>query len=354
MMRRIATFISATLALMLVAAGASPASESAISQEASLQLGYDDNVAKSYVDRISDGVARLAYGFMLHPSLFKSASLNIGYGLGVKKYLSEFERDTIVHKGALSFEFSSDRVFGGFNAEGRYRGIRNGLRNYKWGHAGSFIGFFAQKDTRVISTVELATLDFEGSGYFDYWAQAYGAKIDHRPRPMLFEITTRVEERNYSRPAYNAEFSGDEIFLILSDHPRHDVRISLGTKVGWRDGFVVNALYQATINNSNSYGREFFEHSFGIESGIPLVWEINLHAKALLKLREHVQKTLLPQSSYLEEEEEGLSEMGLNLSRPLTENVRVEMGYQRFWQAYKYHSLKYQKNLLSAGVVMRF
>ncbi len=354
-MRRTLVLTLAALALALIVSRESVGGVSIdMDQEASLQLGYDDNVTKSYVESVSDGVARLAYGLVLRPSLFKNASLNAGYGLGIKKYLSVLERDTIIHRGTLNFEFSSERVFGGFSTEARYRSIRSGLRNYRWWHAGSFIGFRVQRDTSIIGSVELAALDFEGSSYFDYWAQAYGARLVHNPRPVLFEMSLQVEDRNYSRPAYDAEFSGDEIFLILSDRARHDVRTSLGARVGWRNGFLINALYRTTVNRSNSYGREFVEHAIGVEGSLPFVWDTNIHARALLKLREHTQKTLLPQSSYLEEEEEGLSEMGLSITRPLSNSVRLELGYQRFWMAYRYHSLRYQKDIATVGVAVRF
>lgn len=333
---------------------ASSDSSPALSQELSLELGYDNNVTKSYAEHLSDGLVRLAYGLILRPNVFDNVSLNVGYGLGVKKYLSQFERDTIAHRGLFNIQYSHERIFAGIDAEIRYRGIRNGLRNYNWMELGSFCGLLFEEHTSIRINADFAKLDFEGSDYFDYWAQAYEMVLNYKPRPILFEISVRAEERNYMRPAYDAEFSDGDLFLIVTDRARRDVRTSLATRFGWRNGFVLNALYQAMINNSNSYGRTFLENSVGFEGGIPLFWRINIHAQVLLKLREYTQKAPLPQSSVLEEEEEGLSELGLSLTRPITDSIRVEVGYQRFWQAYSYYELEFYKDLVSAGIILKF
>lgn len=329
-------------------------SSSAINQELSLEFGYDDNATKSYAEHISDWFARFAYGLALRPKVLENINLNVEYGLGIKKFFSQIERDTIAHRGIFDFQYSFERAYIGVDAELRYRGIRNGLRNYIWMEAGSFLGLVFEKRAGVRIDAEFAKLDFEGSDYFDYWAQAYGMAFDYKPRPILFEISVRLEERNYWRPAYDAEFSGDEMFLTVTDNARRDVRTSTATRLGWRDGFVLNALYQATNNDSNSYGRAFFEHTIGLEGGIPLFWKINVHAQALLKLREYAEKAPLPQSSMLEEEEEGLSEIGFSLTRPITDNIRAEVGYQRFWQAYTYYELEFYKDLVVAGVTIKF
>jgi len=335
-------------------ARASFASNVEVNNELSLDAAYDDNVTKSYTDHISDELARLAYSLMVQPNVPENVSLNVGYGLGIKKYLSQFEYDTIIHQGLFNFQYTGEHMYAGLDAQARYRGIRNGLRNYRWLQAGSFVGFLFENYTSIRADAELASLDFEGSDYFDYWAQAYELKLEYKPRPILFEITANIEERDYKRPAYDAEFSGDETFLILTNNPRHDVKTAFGTKFGWRDGFVINVLYQAVINSSNSYGRTFFEHDFGFEGSTALPWKINLHTLALFKLRTHIQKTLLPQSSVLEEEEEGLSEMDISLTRPITDWLQAEIGYQRYWQAYEYHKLEFYKNLFSAGFAVKF
>lgn len=352
--RLLSLFIGSLILLTVLSMQATSDSSPKVKQELFIEVGYDSNATKSYAEHVSDWFTRFAYGLALCPKVIESMNLNLGYGIGVKKFLSQIERDTIAHRGFFHFQYSFERAYTGIDSEIRYRSIRNGLRNYIWMETGSFLGLSFGKQVGIRIDAELAKLDFEGSEYFDYWAQAYEITLGYKPRPVLFEVSARVEERNHWRPAYDAMFFNGEMFLMVADDARRDVRTSIITRLGWRDGFVFNAFYQLMKNESNSYGRTFFENTVGFESGIPLFWEINVHAKTLLKLREYVEKAPLPQSSMLEEEEEGLSELEFSLIRPITDDIHLAIAYQRFWQAYKYYELKFYKNLVLTGIAFKF
>jgi len=339
------------------------AAEVNLSHRAALSLEVDDNVYKANKDLTMDYLGRLFYDFGLNWVPSTHHLLHTDYQLGGKMYADENTEDTIINQLLLGYtNYSIPTTYLGLQGSGKLRNVRDAEEDYFKFIGEAFVGkrFFNTFNAEIRASY--IQFDFRSFDYYDYWTQAYGTQLRYDyQRSFSLGSGYRFERKVYPFNALtNVGPESGNILLMEGDERRvdnlHEINVFgryqsfLFEKVP----FLINIAYVMQINDSNSYGDSYYNHRFLFGWSQDLMTDTNLHLLGIFQVRDSSEKVLIPHSYSIEEDDENYNQVQVRLTHGLTDYLRVQASYSRYWSHYDYEDLNFIKNLYAIGLAVSF
>jgi hypothetical protein len=334
---------------------------------------YDDNVQEQVDDVVRAQVARVSVKSDL--VLADSANqLSAMYQGGFKRYFDVTREELdianqFLHEGQLAYR----RLLGSNRIE-----LGGGIRRRVW-QDDEF--FFVNEDdfTRLWGTValrhaftkslsaeigaRLSELDFEHvDEVFGYGAEAGRIVLskrwgDGRKAATLgglqMDLTYDLEQRTYDGRGILRGPTDDPTNIGAPDRPRQvDTAHEAGIGLSFLQPFGFQGRYRYRVNDSNSFGFEYFSHIVNLQIAQQLPWRMIAQvygAVELRKFREPVRGLV----GALDIEDTDNNVLIFSLLKEMNGHVDIEARYARYRNESINLNAFYEKNVYSLGFRLR-
>jgi hypothetical protein len=338
------------------------ASDMDIQNRVSVALENDDNVYLTHTGVRADELGRLFYDFDLNWRITPNNLWQTDYQLGAKVYFHQTSQDAIINQLQLGYmNFSIPTVQFGVQATGKLRLIDSALEDYLKFIGRGFVGDRFLDAFYVGVHAEYSQFYFRAYRDYDYWTQRYGAdaRYDHQ-RDFSAGVVYDFERKTFPYDAFRNIGGAANPVLVQGIRPRADDLNEVTAQFRYQTTFAETLPFLGTFSytyqdyRSNSFGDSYDNHRFTLGLSQYIVHELSVHFLGVYQIIEAGQKTLIPQSFTIEEEDENYNQVEARINYGFTENLSVYAGYHRYWSAFPNPQFSFVKNVYGVGFAASF
>jgi hypothetical protein len=355
--------------VLLAAAAARPATAAAQvhwEKDVRMTYEYDDNVREEIVDPVRARVARISLRSDVVWDDSTTQQLSLLYQGGYKRYF-DVDRDSIDISSQLIQEGQAvyRRRLGGNVVE-----ASAGLKNRTWLDEDFF---FVNEDafTRLWGGLALRR-NLSPSLTGEVMARASGIEFKHVDQffgydaesarlgvakefsdGVVADLSYAVEQRTYDGRGKLRGPEDDPANISAPDRPRQiDLAHEVGIGVALFGNFGFQGRYRYRLNNSNSFGFDYYSHILSLQLAQQLPWRLIAQFYGSVELRKF-RETVLGLAGTLDVEDTDNNVLVFQLLREINGHLDVEARYGRYRNESINLGRFYTRNLYSVGFRVR-
>lgn len=322
-------------------AGAAPAAAQ-VHWENDLHMSYeyDDNVAETVVDEVHARVARISLRSDLVWDDSTTQQLSLLYQGGFKSYFDVGPDPLDISNQWLNEgQVAYSRRFGESQLQ-----VSGGIKDRTWADEDFF---FVNEDgftrlwagttyRRTLSPTLTAEADLVFSGidfdhvdeFFGYDEQAGRLGAAKRlSEQVVGDVYYSIEQRTYDGRAKLRGPDDDPANIAAPDRPRQiDLSNEVGIGVAVLGGFGFQARYRFRVNDSNSFGFDYYSHIMNIQIAQQLPWRMIAQFYGNVELR-NFSETVAGLAGTLDVEDTDNNVVVLRLLKEINGHMDVEARY---------------------------
>lgn len=321
-------------------------------------------------ESVPDGLMRMLLDAQTNLQIGKNHQIYGGYVLGAKRFFQQATEDLLTHNLTLGSQHRlSDRLDLGVSGWFKASRIRAQLRDYNLGLASTQLGIRLVKGLRLDLGADVRSFRFYNESRFDYWGAQAFLHVSYAPTAglSLFARGT-VAHRRYRGNALVEGLSTVDPdappLLLFCEDPAFEARqgiqctpagqrrddegqVNLGLR--FRKGSVlVRGGYLLRLQRSNGDFENINRHRvYGNLTWALPWWRLTSNVMATLQINDGVSVT---DTKFLAEDDENQNSLRIQLRRPVSDIVDVELNYGLFANQFSTADVSFLRQTISLGV----